>query len=333
MIYDILTANDIYIWLQEKYIFVGQNSTEFAAGSTVTFWSDRHGSESAPFATYTCASDNSIKIDLTDYIRTFNPYYLHFGGSSFETPVGIEIMAYKGLIDPLTMLIPYSPLRNAGLLIMPPSKMLVKVPFENDIISMICLDPDTYNGDTIMWRSSSTKEWIDITLSITAGGVLTIKGTYGQEENDLFFELKIGDEIYKYRPCFVSCNQRVAMMRWKDATGIATKQHPFYISEQKIASANDYSLETPENTPNAVKGREESLTLYIDKLDAYDLWYYSDILTSSNVCLEYADGVNSGPWKVQVEVTTKNVLIPSGDKADGKIEFEILVKRYDAVTM
>ena len=36
---------------------------------------------------------------------------------------------------------------------------------------------------------------------------------------------------------------------------------------------------------------------------------------------------------IRLERTTKSVTMPSGDRADGKLEFEAKIKRYDAVTL
>ena len=73
----------------------------------------------------------------------------------------------------------------------------------------------------------------------------------------------------------------------------------------------------------------DSVTLVIDELSAYDLWYYSDIITSSKVEVFISGAVG---WS-QVQVTNKNVTIPDGDARNGKLEITINWRRYDAVTM
>ena len=116
--------------------------------------------------------------------------------------------------------------------------------------------------------------------------------------------------------------------------------HAFDINSQKLESIDTYSLLTPDGSYSNVKGIENSMRLSIDKLTTYDLWYYSDILTSSDVRLviydeELVGSISSGRivGGIQLEITTKSSTIPSSDRADGKLEFEAKIKRYDAVTL
>lgn len=326
MIYDILTTETAQIWKQERAVFYGQNTQEFAEGSTVTLWTDLHGSEDAPLATYICDENNSVTIDLTDYIRTFpNAENLYFGGSNFESPVSIDYHI-MGLIDPAKMIIPPHDGDELGALIVPPRRVLY-------LYTPISINTIFYADDITGWTYAGldSSDWGVVQNRLYS----MIDGIKFRKNGEVFrFPVEEFDE----------CN-RYAILRWMSSVGktqieVMKKTHIFFISEQKITSADDYSLDMFDNAFNATKGREETLTLYLDKLDAYDLWYYSDILTSSDVQLLWTDGHD---WRniiagvsddgIQVEVTTKNVTIPSGEKADGKIEFEIKVKRYDAVSL
>ena len=83
-----------------------------------------------------------------------------------------------------------------------------------------------------------------------------------------------------------------------------------------------------DNSYNEVKGREDSLDIYLDELMPYDLWYYADVITSSFVEVSL-DGTN---WN-QVQVTNKNITLPTGGAGNGKLEITVNWRRYDAVTM
>lgn len=314
MIYDILTTETVQIWLQERAIFKGQNAQEFTAGNTVTFWTDSHGTESEPLASYVCDENNSVTIDLTDYIRAFpDAENLYFSGTGFESPIAIAF-SIVGLIDPTTMLIPPHDGDSLQAYIVPPHRMLCRDDLGGNTITALF-----YSTEQELWQYKAVddSEWQTVN-----------RDAFNIYEDGAMFR-RNGEE-FRFVPQMMQVCERYALVQWQSVLGV-DKKHVFRLTEQKIESADNYSLDMFDNTLNATKGREESLTLYLDKLDTYDLWYYSDILTSSKVELLYADGHDCG--NVSVEVTTKNVTIPSGEKADGKIEFEIKIKKYDAVSL
>jgi hypothetical protein len=95
-----------------------------------------------------------------------------------------------------------------------------------------------------------------------------------------------------------------------------------------IAADSSYQLLTLDNSYDEIKGRVDNFDLYIDELLPYDLWYYADVVTSSKVEVSL-DGQN---WH-RVQVTTKNVTIPTGTMGNGKLEITVNWRKYDAVTM
>ena len=104
--------------------------------------------------------------------------------------------------------------------------------------------------------------------------------------------------------------------------------HYFMLRNQTIASAENYQLLTLDNYYDEIKGRVDGLDLYLDDLLPYDLWYYADVITSSKVEVS----LDGQTWN-QVQVTNKNVTIPTGEKGNGKLEITVNWKRYDAVNM
>ena len=183
---------------------------------------------------------------------------------------------------------------------------------------------------TSVWkrRVISTSVWIDTPIGtpFMLGGLGTEIGTN---------ELVEG----RFEPKEVECGVRYAVIQWRSFVG-PYKAHTFKINSQKTETQDNYSPLMVDNSYNEIKGSEESLILSIDELNTYDLWYYSDILTSSEVSLMVCDGkvfyeISKGKavGGIRLEITTKSVTMPSGDRADGKLEFEAKIKRYDAVTL
>lgn len=284
-------------------------------------------------ATYSRDENNMVIIDITDWIRT------HYkDGALYDPRIVVytedddifELLDSIGgvfLRDPFKLLIPKSSIE--GLLITPPSRMLTSpygvIPIDSSFIW------NEKGFETYVWkyREISTKVWIDMQIGIPfgVGGVGVEIGTNGLVEG-------------RFEPKKVECGVRYAVIQWRSFVG-PYKTHTFKINSQKTDTQDDYSLMVVDNSYNEIKGSEESLILSIDELDTYDLWYYSDILTSSEVSLMVCDGKvfyeisqdKKPVGGIRLEITTNSVTIPSGERADGKLEFEAKIKRYDAVTL
>ena len=185
--------------------------------------------------------------------------------------------------------------------------------------------------ETYAWkyRQINTSVWIDMQI-----GTPEMIGGIGVE---IGYDGKVKG---RFEPKEVECGVRYAVIKWRSFVG-PYKAHTFKINSQKTEAQDDYSLLMVDNSYKEIKGSEESLILSIDELNTYDLWYYSDILTSSEVSLMVCDGKvfyeisqrQEAVGGIRLEITTKNVTIPSGERADGKLEFEAKIKRYDAVTL
>ena len=284
-------------------------------------------------ATYSRDENNRVIIDLTDWIRT------HYKDGVLTDPrIGVyteeddifELFDSLGevfLRDPWKVPIPKSSIQ--GLLITPPSRMITTpygvIPIDTSFI----WNEKGFESSIWKYRPISTSVWIDTQIGtpFTVGGVGVEIGTNGLVEG-------------RFEPKEVECGVRYAVIKWRSFVG-PYKAHTFKINSQKTDAQDAYSLLMVDNSYNEIKGSEESLIFSIDELDTYDLWYYSDILTSSEVSLMVCDDKvfyeisqsKEAVGGIRLEITTKNVTVPSGDRADGKIEFEAKIKRYDAVTL
>ena len=121
------------------------------------------------------------------------------------------------------------------------------------------------------------------------------------------------------------CNKACAV-RWISRYGVQ-KQFVWYYRDLRVNVSDVVSIATIDGTYDERKGYMQGLTLFIDELNAYDYWYYSDIITSSKVEVS----ICGGSWRV-VQVNAKNVQIPNNDMGKPKdLEVQINFQKYDAI--
>ena len=122
------------------------------------------------------------------------------------------------------------------------------------------------------------------------------------------------------------CN-RVCAVRWLSRYGVQ-KQFVWYFKDQRVNVSEVVSIATIDGTYDERKVYVQGLTLFIDELNAYDYWYYSDIITSPKVEISLE---GSGFWQV-VQVDAKSVQIPNNDTGKPKdLEVQINLQKYDAI--
>lgn len=122
------------------------------------------------------------------------------------------------------------------------------------------------------------------------------------------------------------CN-KACTVRWISRYGVQ-KQFVWYCKDMRVNVSEVVSIATIDGTYDERKGYVQGLTLFLEELNAYDYWYYSDIITSSKVeiCME-----GSSLWRV-VQVDAKNVQIPNNDMGKPKdLEVQINLQAYDAI--
>lgn len=305
MIVNILTASGTQkLWKAERIMFYGQGVQEFS--HPVKMWTNLHGSNTSPIATYTPSSSNELYVDLTDYVRTYPTVsHVYFNSAYFENIADISV-SVVGLINPANVIIPHHPLKAYGALIVPPSKLLIAANQQGV-------------EESEFYKTSGT--W-----SVSGGASLGASGrVIGQIDGA--FTLSDGTHSRKFQPKTRHCGVEYAFVKWISFTGIE-RTHIFEVSKVKTETADAFSLMPIDNEYIEIKGRKDGLSLRLDGLCAYDLWYYSDVITSSNVQVSL-DGTN---WD-RVQVTTKSITQPDGEGGDGELEITINWKRYDAVAM
>ena len=301
------THTNVPYWKQERIVLKLTTASDHV---DLYDWSQL----SAPIATYLTAG-GVAEIDITDYVRanpTRNQYALTYEGAGQYWAMSI---VRAGLINPEGMIIPPHELTDRGLLIVPPSKMIATT----DVTRVGFYK--TY-GD---WRQYINNRWI-----VLENGYIPVQDTDPISISDSGFE-----GMHQFRITERICGVRYATIGWTSAdncSGVPVdRQHTWEVRGQEIESAGDYSLMEWDNAYKTIKGREDGFTLFLDELNAYDMWYYSSILTSSHVVLKEIDDVTLDE-AVVLDVVGKSVTLPNGYSL-GKLEIQVKYKRYDAVSL
>lgn len=312
-----LTYPNVGIWSAERQIIY----MERVSGSVSEVKLSKRNKETLPFediATYKLDENGKCAIDITDLVRTFGVYQNAIDVNTslsinIATP-GVSTSFYiriNGIINPADVYIP--PFSMPDALIVPPERILyagltdIRCEFYTEVTTGL-------NWELEGAIFAENKRWIDAINDFTIYRVKSGETTIARKST--------------FQSIFVDpCKFPAAAVRWVSFTG-GQRVHHFLLRKPTIASVGNYQLLTLDNSYNEIKGRVYGLDLYMDDLLPYDLWYYADVITSSKVEVS----LDGQTWN-QVQVTNKNVTIPTGEMGNGKLEITVNWRKYDAVTM
>ena len=125
------------------------------------------------------------------------------------------------------------------------------------------------------------------------------------------------------------CETRYAEVEWSSRTN-NSKFHVFEVHGQTSNRNEDIELVPEFGKSNRLypyaQKRSEAVacSLRIKEVTAYDIWYYSDILTSDTVFV-HIEGV-----EYAARIETKSVNIPEGDADRSDFEIDVNLTRYAA---
>lgn len=125
------------------------------------------------------------------------------------------------------------------------------------------------------------------------------------------------------------CGRCYAMVQWVSACGII-KRHTFEVRDVELSVSDSVSLQNNFGGFREAKGTRKGLRLHLPQLTAYDYWYYSDIVTSSDVRVAVSEFDADFGEDTRVKVTTNSVTIPNGvNMAD--FEVDVILKDYGII--
>lgn len=310
---------DKNVYLQEKNIAVFEHTnTEYTAES-VKVYTDVLGTPQEPFATFDLDADGRAIIDMSDYIRAYpNTTKIYMACNQDYEWLEIPIIA-SGNINPKTLIIPALPCELEGATILPPSVILDAIEQPNILLVAGDYLIHKYYNDTY-----DELEPID-TVSVVklATGVILSSIEY---------------QWTKTWPIKPLGTRRAATVEWVGISG-HVKRSTWYVKKHTIQSSKT-ELSPLIGQYKSAKGRSETLSLYIDGLNAYDMWYYSDIITSPSVRVVLDEDMRQGYMdsgriseRYEIEVVTGSAVIPDGNSEHNTLEVQIKYRDYAKITM
>lgn len=269
---------------------------------------------------YELDENNYCIIDGTDFYRTYrgaHEFLLWYGSTYEQSVYTLFDDDPKGLINPAGVYIPKYDGILSGALILPPSKML----FANGLSSSVAFE--FYKNQ----QGTYTRAEYDAAGDRIFIGTIA-QGSYALHDTAVKLELTHLTEKITIQLVTPECDAETALVEWVSFTGV-TRRHLFEVTKHKTETDDAYELLSLDNQTREIKGREDSFTIRLDGLCAYDVWYYADVITSSRVQVS----LDGGATFARVQVTTKSVTLPNPDSTDGKVEITVKWKKYDAVDM
>ena len=324
------TANKLEYWcnfIQTKYwladrllVLCKVTNPTASEGLYVTGQSD------SPFGMvkYELDANGYCVIDFTDFYRTYRgarEIWLWYGVEDYDDPSVNLVTLFDdpplGLINPAGVYIPKHPLEDYGAIIVPPARMLYDVTMNVPLI--------------FEFRGDGLTQWS--IYEMDAAGIDLYDGTLTEPSHALDDTTVVAFNIYdpgfhSWRMQEAPCDAELAFVEWISFTG-ATRRHIFEVQKHKTDTGDSFSVLSLDGQPFQIKGRKDGFTLRLDNLCAYDVWYYADVITSSDVNVSLDGGAT---W-ARVEVTSKNITLPNEDATDGKVEISVNWKEYDPITL
>lgn len=266
-------------------------------------------------AIYYIIANKDMLIDLTEYIIANPNPTSAITLSDGSTSATITWQSTGKLFNPQKTQRPNYPLAQYF------TKNNARVNFPNIIFA----PSSVFSGDHFLtW---SPVDNLDFYLH-SSGGDTIGRDIYIVEtfEEDNFISIGVIDAKAQYnmqmrqqKDCIQYIDIKWECMFKKDAY----KKHKFELYEQSESVDVSQELYNYKDGGLALteKSRKKSITLRLDDLSTYDLWYYSDLLTSSNV-FAYVDG----EWQ-RIQVITKSINIPFNSVKRNELMVDILIEK------
>ena len=256
--------------------------------------------------------DGAVLIDVIDFVRAYPERVMYFTDTNITRFVDVDI---AGLINPAGVLIPEREDNDPVCEISAPSVMLA--PFAGLRIAF-----EMWSSQEHAQSAVKIEELPSESLQNFARSVELLTTT--QRVNFLY----TGTVVRTIDLLPLSCEHPHACVEWVSFSG-QIRRHVFDISKATVETGDTVALANILNEWTEIKGRVDGFTLRLENLDRYDLWYYSDMITSSRVRVTI-DGVT---W-YDVHVDESAYTLP--DSNAGKLstlEIPVKFRKYDAVSM
>lgn len=262
-----------------------------------------------------------ITLDLSDIVKTYpNPKSVTLTDTS--TTATITWSASGKLVNPDTTIRP-----NYG-------KENLLVNFDTTNGGLIFAPSATYPGDTFVAYSGGGSVTFDY-HSIGNDTADNIIYGYELQLTDKIINILTGkgNEVIVLELRSFDC-RRYCALRWESMfKKNLYKNHTFVIAE--ISGEADDTTECynviDDGTARLLKNRVEKCVVLVENLTPYDVWYYSDLITSNNVFFDFIESGQRVGKERRVQVLSKSLTTSMNDAKRVDLQFEILIKKIDAL--
>lgn len=308
MIIDVTNGDALGVayWKAERFII------KWTTSANEIIFAYQEGAETVEVARYQTAN-GGVLIDVTNFVRAYpERNRLIFSDGTNTRAVGFTVY---GLIYPGRVLIPELD-DDDFCQISAPSLMLA--PFGS-----LQLAFEMWSGSGFLFLQGRVKEIPGDTLQNYARSVTLAHATERVE----FWRLQ--DTMYRAVDILpLSCERTYACVEWISFTG-QTRRHVFEVTKATVETGEVVTLANILNEWTEIKGRVDGFTLRLENLDRYDLWYYSDLITSGRVRVTI-DGTN---W-YDVHVDENAYTLPESNAGRlSTLEIPVKFRKYDAVSL
>ena len=262
-----------------------------------------------------------VTIDLSDIVKTYpNPVTATL--SDGTTTATITWASSRKLVNPDTTIRP-----NYG-------KENLLVNFDPTNGGLIFAPSATYPGDAFVAYSGGGT----IPFNIQSLGEDTIDNiiySYPTEQTDKTIDIFTGngDEVVVLELRSFDCRKYCAL-RWESMfKKNLFKNHTFVVAE--ISGEADDTTECynviDDGTSRLLKNRVEKCVVLVENLTTYDVWYYSDLITSNNVFFDFIENGQRVGKERRVQVLSKSLSTSMNDAKRVDLQFEILIKKIESL--
>lgn len=308
MIINVTNGNvpSVAFWKAERFLI------QWITSADAVSFAYQNGAETVEVATYQTAN-GGVLIDVTNFARAYpERNTLIFSDGTNTRSVTFNV---SGLINPAGVLIPERD-DDDFCKISAPSLMLA--PFGSLQLAFEMWSTDGYNFSTGRVKESPGDTVQRLARSVTLA--------HSTKRFELWY---LNDHAYRavdIQP--LSCERIYACVEWVSFTG-QTRRHVFEITKAEVETGDVVNLANILNEWTEIKGREDGFTLRLENLDRYDLWYYSDLITSSRVRVT----IDGTKW-YDVHVDKNNYTLPESNAGKlSTLEIPVKFRKYDAVSL
>jgi len=328
-------VSDEDIWLQERQ-FIEVNSIANMTGETWrTMYVSLRNDSDAEIARYAVDESKRVLVNISDVLRTLALV------DGFGYQIGISVKAYysasdtysaaqsitftpRGLISPARLFVPTTKearslteatgVDNENAFTFPNKVIRGESPvtlFVYGVSGVGC----KWTEDGITWYTTE-----NLITATTAPRAVTFPANTKA--------VVLTHNGVEYKRVFVDqeCGKRYARLSWMPAFGSESLKRAYFELRAETVQAGVTTLQpnTPGDWYRDIRSRGDVVVLALTGLTQYDVWYYSDIITSSRV---EVDGFG------RVEIQTKEITLPDGESGTFDLKIKCKIAEYDAVAL